>query len=115
MTLFGRDSLLTSWMLLPVDASIAVGTLRTLAELQGQASVPETEEEPGRILHEIRAGVDAQSALGGGNVYFGSIDATPLFVMLLGELRRWGVSGSDLDALLPHADRALEWITHFGD
>jgi len=115
MTLFGRDSLLTSWMLLPVDPTVALGTLQTLAQLQGNKLDPLTEEEPGRILHEVRAGPDAEMALGGGNLYYGSIDATPLFVMLLGELRRWGLATSEVDALVPHADRALEWMEQFGD
>lgn len=115
MTLFGRDALLTSWMLLPLDASLALGTLQTLARLQGETVEPRTEEEPGRILHEVRSGLDTKLALGGGNAYYGSIDATPLFVMLLGELRRWGLASSDVEALLPHADRALEWIERYGD
>ena len=115
MTLFGRDSLLTSWMLLPVDPTGALGTLQTLAQLQGNRVDPLTEEEPGRILHEVRAGLDAEVALGGGNLYYGSIDSTPLFVMLLGELRRWGLATSEVDALIPHADRALEWIEQYGD
>jgi len=115
MTLFGRDSLLTSWMLLPVDPTVALGTLQTLAQLQGEKVDPLTEEEPGRILHEVRSGPDAEMALGGGNLYYGSIDATPLFVMLLGELRRWGLATSEVDALVPHADRALEWMDQFGD
>ena len=115
MTLFGRDSLLTSWMLLPVDPTVALGTLQTLAQLQGDKVDPLTEEEPGRILHEVRSGLDAEMALGGGNLYYGSIDATPLFVMLLGELRRWGLATSEVDALIPHADRALEWMEQFGD
>ena len=115
MTLFGRDSLLTSWMLLPVDPTVALGTLQTLAQLQGDKVDPLIEEEPGRILHEVRAGLDAELALGGGNLYYGSIDSTPLFVMLLGELRRWGLATSEVDALIPHADRALEWIEQFGD
>ena len=115
MTLFGRDSLLTSWMLLPFDPSVALGTLQTLAYLQGSKSDPLTEEEPGRILHEVRSGLDSELALGGANIYYGSIDATPLFVMLLGELRRWGLATSDVDALLPHADRALDWIEQSGD
>jgi glycogen debranching enzyme len=115
MTLFGRDSLLTSWMLLPVDPTVALGTLQSLAQLQGSKVDPLTEEEPGRILHEVRSGLDAEMALGGGNVYYGSIDATPLFVMLLGELRRWGQAAPDVDALLPHADRALDWIERYGD
>ncbi|MHB2023773.1 MAG: amylo-alpha-1,6-glucosidase, partial [Mycobacteriales bacterium] len=115
MTVFGRDSLLTSWMLLPLDASLALGTLQTLAELQGDRVDPLSEEEPGRILHEIRSGLDATATLGGGNVYYGSIDATPLFVMLLGELRRWGLARAQVDTLLPHADRALGWIERYGD
>ncbi|HEX6197120.1 MAG TPA: glycogen debranching N-terminal domain-containing protein [Jiangellaceae bacterium] len=115
MALFGRDSLLTSWMLLPLDTELAVGTLQTLAAHQGQAVDPATEEEPGKILHETRFGPEATFALGGRNVYYGTADATPLFVMLLGELRRWGADDAAVRALLPHADRALEWIEKFGD
>jgi len=115
MTLFGRDSLLTSWMLLPVDPTVALGTLQTLAQLQGSRVDALSEEEPGRILHEVRTGLDTEMALGGSNLYYGSIDATPLFVMLLGELRRWGLASSEVDALVAHADRALEWIERFGD
>jgi glycogen debranching enzyme len=59
--------------------------------------------------------VASDLALGGGNVYYGTADATPLFVCLLGELYRWGLSADDLAALLPHADRALAWIDRFGD
>src|SRR5206468_337426 len=54
-------------------------------------------------------------SLGGGHVYYGTADATPLFVMLLGELRRWGLAEELVDNLLPHADRALEWIERYGD
>jgi len=115
MTLFGRDSLLTSYMTLPLDQSVALGTLHTLAERQGSKVDPRSEEEPGKILHEIRSGVDATMALGGGHVYYGTADATPLFVMLLGELRRWGLAREDVHALLPHADRAIEWIERHGD
>jgi glycogen debranching enzyme len=115
MTLFGRDSLITSWMLLPLDASLALNTLRTLASLQGERENPLTEEQPGRILHETRSGRDASLALGGGSVYYGTADATPLFVMLLGELARWGLPSDLADELLPHADRALDWIVNYGD
>jgi len=115
MALFGRDSLLTSWMLLPWDDSLAAGTLQTLAERQGRAVDPATEEEPGRILHEVRFGPAAWLALGGGNAYYGTADATPLFVMLLGELRRWRWHHDLPNTLLPHADRALEWMRRYGD
>ena len=53
--------------------------------------------------------------LGGSSVYYGTVDATPLFVMLLGELRRWGLERRVVDELLPHADRALDWIVNYGD
>ena len=115
MTLFGRDSLLASWMAVMLDPDLALGTLRTLAELQGRDLNPVTEEEPGRILHEVRHGEVAGWAPKGAGLYYGSVDATPLFVMVLGELRRWGDRPEDVDDLLPAADRALEWIEHFGD
>ena len=74
-----------------------------------------SEEEPGKILHEVRFGPAASFALGGRSAYYGSADATPLFVMLLGELQRWGGKDNAIAALLPHADRALEWIEAYGD
>jgi glycogen debranching enzyme len=115
MALFGRDSLLTSWMLLPWDDTLALGTLRTLADRQGQVIDLASEEEPGRILHEVRFGPTATLTLGGRSAYYGTADATPLFVMLLGELRRWGRHNAAARELLPHADRALDWIERYGD
>lgn len=114
MALFGRDSLITSWMTLPVNPQLAVGTLRALAHHQGRQVDPLTEEEPGRILHELRLGADAELALGGTDRYYGSVDATPLFVIVLAELARWGAARDLIDELLPAADRALEWITSYG-
>jgi glycogen debranching enzyme len=115
MTLFGRDSLFTSWMTMLVDPDLALGTLQTLARFQGREVDPRTEEEPGRILHEMRFGETASLALGGGRVYYGTVDATPLFVMLVGELSRWGNRRAEVDALLPAADAALQWIADYGD
>jgi len=115
MTLFGRDSLITAWMALLVDPDLALGVLQTLARFQGEKVDPRYDEEPGKILHEMRFGRAASLSLGGGQVYYGTADATPLFVMLLGELRRWGLAPELVDSLLPHADRALEWIEHSGD
>jgi len=115
MTVFGRDSLLTSWMAMLVDPGLALGTLQTLARFQGTDVNPATEEEPGRILHEMRFANTASLSLGGGQVYYGSADATPLFVMLLGELQRWRGRRPEIDALLPVADRCLEWIAGPGD
>ena len=115
MALFGRDSLLSSFMVLPVDATLALGTLQTLADRQGMKVDPLTEEQPGRILHEVRLDVGTGLALGGRSAYYGTIDATPLFVTLLGEASRWGLPVDDIAALVPHADRALDWIREYGD
>ncbi|GAA5107760.1 glycogen debranching N-terminal domain-containing protein [Haloechinothrix salitolerans] len=115
MALFGRDSLLTSWMLLPIDQRLAIGTAQTLAAHQGVVTDPVTEEQPGRILHEMRFGQAAALALGGGTAYYGTVDATALFVMLVGELRRWGLDDEQFEELLPHIDRAMAWLTQHGD
>lgn len=114
MALFGRDSILSSYMSLLVDPTLAAGTLQTLATLQGTKVDNDSEEQPGRIPHEVRLGVTAGLSLGG-TAYYGTADATPLFVSLLGEMSRWGLSDDIIDALIPHADRALEWIENYGD
>ncbi|GGG58656.1 amylo-alpha-1,6-glucosidase [Kocuria dechangensis] len=115
MALFGRDSLWASFMALSVDPSLAIGTIQTLADRQGRVVDPMSEEEPGKILHEVRLDVSSGLALGGKSAYYGSIDATPLFVALLGEVSRWGYAAETIAALLPHADRALAWIRDYGD
>ncbi len=115
MALFGRDALLTSWMALPFDPGLAAGTLHTLAAHQGRRSDPMSEEEPGRILHEVRLGVDPGRALGGSQIYYGSVDASPLFVVLLDEAVRWGLDPEQARALLPAADLALQWMHEYGD
>ena len=115
MALFGRDSLLASQMAMPVDPSLALGTLQTLADRQGSVVDPMSEEEPGKILHEVRLDVSSGLALGGKSAYYGSVDATPLFVALFGEVSRWGFATDTIAALMPHVDRALEWIRNYGD
>jgi glycogen debranching enzyme len=114
MTLFGRDSLIASWMALPLDSSLAVGTLQWLARLQGRSVDRDTEEEPGRIMHEIRFGT-LRTPVDRSGVYYGSVDATPLFVMLLGEVQRWGLHPDAVASLLPAADAALRWVERYGD
>jgi glycogen debranching enzyme len=89
--------------------------LQTLAQFQGTKVDPETEEQPGRILHEMRFGAASSGALSGAHIYYGTADATPLFVVLLGEVRRWGLGDAVIDRLMPHADRALAWIENYGD
>jgi glycogen debranching enzyme len=115
MALFGRDSLIASYMSLSLNPELALGTVRSLARRQGTRIDPETEEQPGRILHEVRFGLEASRALGGRTAYYGTVDATPLFVVLLGELLRWGAPREEIHALVPAADRALEWIEKYGD
>jgi glycogen debranching enzyme len=115
MALFGRDSLWASLMALPVDPSLAFGTIQTLADRQGTVVDKMSEEEPGKILHEVRLDVSSGLALGGKSAYYGSVDATPLFVALFGEVSRWGFSPDAISALMPHVDRALDWIRDYGD
>ncbi|MDQ0636194.1 glycogen debranching enzyme [Arthrobacter pascens] len=115
MTVFGRDSLLASEMALPVDPSLALGTLQTLADRQGRVVDPMSEEEPGKILHEVRLDVSSGLSLGGKPVYYGSVDATPMFVLVLGSASRYGFFAETIAELLPHADRALDWIRDYGD
>jgi glycogen debranching enzyme len=115
MALFGRDSLLASFMSLLLDPSLAKGTLLTLADFQGTKVEAASEEEPGRILHEVRLGATAGLALGGSGVYYGTVDATPLFVVVLAELSRWGLDDAAVRQLVPAADRAIRWMEEYGD
>ncbi len=115
-TLFGRDSLWAARMLLPLGTELAAGTLRLLASRQGTSVDRDTGEEPGKILHEVRRGTFALRA---GHslppVYFGTVDATPLWVCLLHDAWRWGMPDADVAALLPAVRRALSWMADFGD
>jgi len=111
LTLFGRDSIWSARMLLPLGTDLARGTLWALARRQGQVHDVFREEAPGRILHELRP-TAAQHGHGLllPSHYYGSVDATPLFVTLLVEAWQWGLSNTEVDALLPYAERAMDWI-----
>ncbi|WP_298457035.1 glycogen debranching N-terminal domain-containing protein [uncultured Cellulomonas sp.] len=116
-TLFGRDSIWAARMLLPLGTELAAGTLRVLAARQGTVADPETAEQPGKILHEVRA---QPLDLGGEGrvlppVYYGTVDATPLWVCLLHDAWRWGMPAEQVRALLPAMERALDWMTDHGD
>jgi len=76
MTIFGRDSLLTAYESLLAGTDLSVGVLQVLAELQGSRVDANTEEQPGRILHEIRYGSSSSIDLAAGHVYYGTADAT---------------------------------------
>ncbi|MEU6126628.1 glycogen debranching N-terminal domain-containing protein [Streptomyces sp. NPDC047123] len=116
LTLFGRDSLWSARMLLPLGTELARGTLWTLARRQGTVHDEFREEAPGRILHELRP---AESQHGHGLLlpahYYGSVDATPLFVSLLVDAWRWGLPAADVDGLLPYARRAMDWVVRTCD
>ncbi|WP_433216160.1 glycogen debranching N-terminal domain-containing protein [Dactylosporangium sp. CS-047395] len=108
LTLFGRDALWTARLALPLGHDVAAGTLRALAARQGTEHDPATEEEPGRILHELRR-PDAAPTFP--PVYYGTIDATPLFVTTVAEAYRWGLPAATARSLLPNVRRALAWLT----
>lgn len=115
MALFGRDALISSLMMLPLSADLALDTCHVLAAHQGRQHDAVTEEEPGRILHELRLGPAGTLALGGGSAYFGSVDATPLFVVAVGQVARWSGPAAVTPDLLQAVDRALDWITESSD
>jgi glycogen debranching enzyme len=115
MTLFGRDSLLTAWMTLPFDGSLAGGVLASLADLQGREDDPASEEQPGRILHELRRH-GGSGAFSSRSRYYGTVDATPLFVALAAEAWRWrALDEVALRTLAPAIGRAVDWVTGPGD
>jgi len=109
LTLFGRDSLWTARMALPLGTEVAGGTLRALARRQGRRTDPVSGEEPGKIPHEIRR-VAPTSADGLPPVYFGTVDATALWVCLLHDAWRWGLPEPEVLALLPSLRAALAWL-----
>jgi glycogen debranching enzyme len=116
-TLFGRDSLWAARMLLPLGTDLAAGTLRTLARRQGVRVDPATAEQPGKILHEVRRSASHHPAEGLAlpPVYYGTVDATPLWVTLLHDAWRWGMAAAEVEALLPAAESALAWMADHGD
>jgi hypothetical protein len=109
-TLFGRDALWSALMLLPVSLEVARGTLRALALRQGHRRDPESSEAPGKILHELRR---ADSRLP--PRYYGTVDATPLWLVLLFEAWRWGLDPAEVEAMLDPAVAALCWLRDDGD
>jgi glycogen debranching enzyme len=114
-TAFGRDALITALLMLAFDPSLAGGVLRFLAQEQATEFDPASEAEPGKILHEMRGGEMAVLGEVPFRRYYGSVDSTPLFVMLAGAyLDRTG-DVATLHGLWPHIDLALRWMDRRAD
>ncbi|TPQ22387.1 amylo-alpha-1,6-glucosidase [Streptomyces sporangiiformans] len=117
LTLFGRDAIWAARMLLPLGTDLAAGTLRTLARRQGRIADPATEEQPGKMLHEVRRTTHEFTGTALVTdvvvlppVYYGTVDATPLWITLLHDAWRWGLHAEEVERLLPHAESALSWM-----
>ncbi|CAN7504413.1 amylo-alpha-1,6-glucosidase [Phenylobacterium sp. LjRoot164] len=115
MTIFGRDSLITSFQCLPFLPELAATTLRTLAMLQSRSDDPFRDAEPGKIPHELRFGERTAFEDTPHSPYYGTADATPLFLILLEEYARWTGDVELVRSLEGEARAALAWIDEYGD
>ena len=114
-TAFGRDGIITALLMLWVDPAIAKGVLMFLAATQADEVDRQRDAEPGKILHELRTGEMAQLREVPFARYYGSVDATPLFVVLMGEYYARTGDIETVRQLWPNVERALHWIDHYGD
>jgi glycogen debranching enzyme len=112
MTVFGRDTIITCLQTLLFGPELAQNALAVLAELQAGADDPEADAEPGKIVHEVRHGKGAEAWF---PRYYGTVDATPLYLVLLSEVWRWTDDAGLVRDLREPAMRALEWIDRYGD
>ncbi len=114
-TVFGRDSIIAAYQSLALNPRLAVETLRVLARYQGKQFNDWQDEEPGKILHEYRNGEMTRAGEMPFGPYYGSVDATPLFLILLGETFNWTADERLVRDLLPNVYAALDWIDRYGD
>ena len=112
MTVFGRDTIITSLQTMLLGPELAVSALDALAELQAVVDDPTIDAEPGKILHELRTGRAAEKWF---PRYYGTVDATPLFLVLLCEVWRWTGDAELARRFRPPALAALSWIDRYGD
>jgi glycogen debranching enzyme len=115
VAVFGRDSIIASLQALPAHPLLAVGTLQKLAQWQARELDPERDAEPGKICHEMRTGEWAHFHTIPHSPYYGTADATPLYLLLLGETYRWLGDPGLLHPLRHTAERCLDWIDGYGD
>ena len=113
--LFGRDSIITSLQMLAVQPEIARATLSILARLQATKVDEFHDAAPGKILHELRSGELARTNEIPHTPYYGTVDATPLWLMLLDEYERWTGDSTLIERLWPNALAALDWLDRHGD
>jgi glycogen debranching enzyme len=114
-TLFGRDALISAFQALAFRPQIAVETLEVLAACQATTDEPWRDAEPGKILHELRTGEMARSGELPHTPYYGSVDSTPLWLIVLGATYDWTGDRGLIDRLWPNAMAALQWIDTYGD
>jgi glycogen debranching enzyme len=115
MTMFGRDSIFTSFQALPFMPELAATTLRVLGAWQGSRVDDFRDEDPGRILHEMRYGEMTAFEERPHSPYYGSADATPLYVVLMDEYERWTGDSKLVNDFEPQARAALNWIGEYAD
>ncbi|HEX6964283.1 MAG TPA: glycogen debranching N-terminal domain-containing protein [Gemmatimonadaceae bacterium] len=114
-TLFGRDSVITALQTLAFDSDIAAHTLRILAKYQGREVNEWKDEQPGKIPHELRVDELTNAGKIPYSPYYGTVDATPLFLILIGQHAAWTGDLSLFHELRPNIERAFDWISTYGD
>src|SRR5579875_2554119 len=112
---FGRDSLIAARQMMAAAPEIARGTLATLAHFQGSEVNPRRDEQPGKILHELRDGELSRLDVLPFHPYFGSIDSTPLFLVVLADYFLWSGDREFVEQMLPSVRNAFRWIEQYGD
>ena len=115
VTLFGRDSMIASHQMLMISPEPARQVLEILAASQGTKEDDWRDEQPGKILHELRTGELARAGIVPHSPYYGSVDSTPWFLILLGQYFRWTGDEAFVRSMLPNAEAALGWIDRYGD